>query len=60
MRRLQVILPNIKPHYLLPVLISIYLHVNDLTNSASKFNHILFADDTNIFSKDPQLLKENL
>ena len=24
------------------------------------FNYILFADDTNIFSKDPQLLKENL
>ena len=41
-----------------PILFSIY--INDLINSAPMFNYILFADDTNIFSKDPQLLKENL
>ena len=41
-----------------PILFLIY--INDLINSAPMFNYILFADDTNIFSKDPQLLKENL
>ena len=41
-----------------PILFLIY--INDLINSAPMFNYILFADDTNIFSNDPQLLKENL
>ena len=41
-----------------PILFLIY--INDLINSAPMFNDILFADDINIFSKDPQLLKENL
>ena len=41
-----------------PILFIIY--INDLINAAPMFNYILFADDTNIFSTDPLLLKSNL
>ena len=41
-----------------PILFLIF--INDLVKAAPMFNYILFADDTNIFSKDPLLLKTNL
>ena len=41
-----------------PILFLIY--INDLINAAPMFNYLLFADDTNIFSNDPLLLKANL
>ena len=41
-----------------PILFIIY--INDLVRAAPMFNFILFADDTNIFSTDPLLLKSNL
>ena len=41
-----------------PILFLIF--INDLVKAAPMFNYILFADDTNIFSKDPLLLKSNL
>ena len=34
--------------------------INDLINSAPQLEYILFADDTNIFSLEPQVLKENV
>ena len=41
-----------------PILSIIY--INDLVRAAPMFNYILFADDTNIFSTDPLVLKSNL
>lgn len=41
-----------------PLLFLIY--INDLLNSAPKLNYILFADDTNIFSTDPNLMRKEL
>ena len=41
-----------------PILFLIF--INDLINSAPQLEYILFADDTNIFSSEPQVLKENL
>ena len=31
------------------------LSINDLVGSAPMFKYILFADDTNIFSNDPEI-----
>ena len=41
-----------------PILFIVY--INDFVCAAPMFNFILFADDTNIFSTDPLLLKSNL
>ena len=41
-----------------PILFLIF--INDLTKIAPMLDFILFADDTNIFSSDPMLLKTNL
>ena len=40
-----------------PLLFLIY--INDLLKSAPELNYILFADDTNIFSTDAELLVMN-
>ena len=41
-----------------PILFLIY--INDLINAAPMSNYLLFADDANIFSNNPLLLKANL
>lgn len=41
-----------------PILFLIF--INDLVISAPMFKYILFADDTNIFSNDPEILKSNV
>ena len=41
-----------------PLLFLIF--INDLINSAPQMEYILFADNTNIFSSEPQVLKEKL
>ena len=41
-----------------PLLFLIY--INDLLKAAPSLNYILYADDTNIFSSDPTLLKQEI
>ena len=41
-----------------PILFLIF--INNLVKSAPQLKYVLFADDTNIFSLEPQVLKENL
>ena len=41
-----------------PLLFLIY--INDLVNAAPDLNYILFADDTNIFTTEPEVMKRNL